>query len=329
MLFENLTSLIDGELLNEPSIASFSKIVFDAKKVKRGDLFFGSFKEIDEALENGAYGIVSTKIKVKDDEIAWIKVKDIQSAKIKLLRYFILKDGLSVVKFSTVEAELAKSISLNKNILYIDSDINSAIKDLDTNHDLNLIAFINDDIYSKIELEEQSIELKYKITVQKATTFLTTFIYGDNLFKEIKISELFVRELERVLNLFDTFDIKYHIQKLNFINHFKPLFLDSSFKILNFGQSRKVFILEFKKELLEREILYVKEKASWAKIALLLPQDIKYTKKIDIDIKYFKNYADIKKQNIFYYNFVIMLDVEQKFEKYLQKNDNDIKNRLF
>jgi len=328
MLFENLTALIDGELLNEPSIASFSTIAFEAKKVKRGDLYFGDSSGIEEALSNGAYGIVSNRIKIKDSEIAWIKVKNLEDAKLKLLRYFLVKDDFFIVLLDSVKADIAKQIEVSKKILYID-DVEEAINLLSSSSDYELIAFLNENAFKKMELVSYEVDIKNHIDIQKATNFLTTFIYRDSLYKDIKLPKLFFDEFEYILNLFDKMHLEYFISKLSFLTHFKPLFVDSSFKLLPFGQSRKVIILESEKKLLKREAEYLKQSSPWAKIALLLPFDIKYNEKVDIDIKYFKNYADIKKQNIFYYNFVIMLDVEQRYEKYLQKSNNDIKNRLF
>jgi len=328
MLFENLVSLIDGKLLNEPSISSFSSIAFDAKKLKRGDLYFGEKESIDEALENGAYGVVSTAVKVKDKEIAWIKVKDVYAAKLKLLRYFIVKENLYVISLDSIKTEFAKTLQNDRDLLFINENIDDSIKLLNSYHDYKLVIFNNKKLYDNMELDSYKVEIFNTIQIQKSTNFLTTFIYHDRLYKDMKISELFKGELEYVLNLFDSLDIEYNLLKLNFISHFKPLFLDSSFKVLPFGQSRKVVILEKEQSLLEREIKFLKEKASWAKLLLLLSKDIKCNIK-DIDIKYYKNYADVKKQNIFYYNFVIMLDLEERFEKYLLKTDNSTINSLF
>ena len=328
MLFENLVSLIDGKLLNEPSIISFSNIVFDAKKVKRGDIYFGESKGIDEALKNEAYGIVSTSSKIKDNEIAWIKVKSIKNSKLKLLRYFIIKESANTLYVDCVKADIIKSISGCKEIFFIE-DIDEAIRVLSLNSNYKIIFFLDEKLLKSMELENFKVDIFSQVIVQKATIFLTTFIYHDRLHKDVKISELFISELEHVLNLFDALNIEYSLEKLNFISHFKPLFLDSAYRILNFGQSMKVIILESKKELLKRELEFLKEKAPWAKIALLLPENIKYHDENGIDIKYFKDFDDIKKVNIFNYNFVIMLDIEQKFLEYLLKASSDIKNSLF
>ena len=329
MLFENLTSLIDGELLNEPSIASFTNIVFESKKVKRGDLYFGPVKGIDEALKNGAYGIVSTTSNIKDDEIAWIKIKNIKVAYLKLLRYLILKDDSYVLYLDCIKSEILKNITNAKEIFFIDSDIQEAIKSLNSDKKYDLIVFEDKKVFDDLEIVSLEVEIINAIKIQKATNFLMTFIYKESLYKDIKLPALFAKDLEFVLNLCDLLSFEYFVDKLTFLSHFKPVFLDSYFRVLPFGSSRKVIILENKKELLKREIEFIKSNSPWAKIALLLPKNIKYNEKIDIDIKYFKNFADIKKENIFYYNFVIMLDTESKFENYLQKYDNENKNKLF
>ncbi len=328
MLFENLVSLIDGELKNKPSITSFSKVVFDPKKVKRGDLYFGESSGIDEALENGAYGVVSNRFRVKDKETAWIKVKNLDEAKLKYLRYLVIKNDSHVVYLDSVESEISKEIELEK-CYYIGTDIDRAIFELSVKDEENLIIFTDIDIFKKLELISFEVVLKNHIEVIKSTVFLTTFLYRQSLYKDIKIPLLFKSELEKVLNLFDVLQVDYAVEKLCFISHFKPLFLDSYFKLLAFGQSTKVVIIEPDIQLIEREIEYVKNFASWAKVLLLVSQELKLLKKIDIDIKYFKNYIDIKKLNIFNYNFVIMIDNKGGFEKYLHKADKEIKNTLF
>jgi len=328
MLFENLVSLLDGELKNKPSISSFHKIVFDSKKVKRGDLYFGDSKGIDEALQNGAYGIVSNRFRVKDKEIAWIKVKNLDEAKLKYLRYLVIKNDSHVIYLNSVESEISKTIELEK-CYYIDSDIDKAILELNIKDEENLIVFTDREIFKKLELISFEVVIKNSIEVIKSTIFLTTFLYRQSLYKDIKFPLVFKSELEKVLNLFDELKVEYSVEKLHFISHFRPLFLDSYFKLLPFGQSTKVLILEPSKEFISREIKYIKVSASWAKVLLLMPHDIKLSEKIDIDIKYFKNYADIRKLNIFNYNFVIMIDIENRYEKYLQKTEKEIKNTLF
>ena len=72
MRLENLLALTHGKLISEPFVNSFENIVFDARSVKRGDLFMAfDDRSIEEAIFNGAYGILFDKpTQITDSEIA-------------------------------------------------------------------------------------------------------------------------------------------------------------------------------------------------------------------------------------------------------------------
>ncbi len=328
MQFINLTSLIDGKLLNEPSILSFSNISFDAKKIKIGELYIGD-DDIELAIKNGAYGIVSESFKITDNEIAWIKVDDLESAKLKLLRYLVLKSSKDYFFLSPVEYEIFKQIVEQKEFFFIKDDIQKAIIEIFKKDKSNTIIFLNENIYNKLSLEKKRVDILEKIDVRKNTIFLTSFTYKGRLYKDFKLPRLFVDKLESLLNLLDFYNFEYQLQRLNFITHFKPIFIDKNFKIVSFGNSSKVVILENKKDFLNQEIKYLKKNAPWAKILLILPSSIKDFKKEDIDIYYYESYEDIFKKNIFYYNYAIMFDSKNGFEEFLSYKNSNIKDTLF
>jgi len=91
MRIETLKSLIGAKLLNSPAVTSIEKIVFEAKKVHRGDLFFAyDYDDIAQAVQNGAYAIVVDRVaEVTDKEIAWLRVDSLKDSSIKLLRYHV------------------------------------------------------------------------------------------------------------------------------------------------------------------------------------------------------------------------------------------------
>ena len=328
MLFENLVSLIDGKLLNQPSISSFSEIVFDAKKVGIGSLFFGDSEDIDLALQNGAYGIVSDKMRVKDKEIAWIKVKDIDDAKLKLLRYFIIHHDSYLLFFDSIELELAKMLYHDKDILYI-SDIQKAIKTFEANKKYKIVVVSDETLFKKLNLPQYEIVLKHHLTFYKWTNFVSTFTYRENLYKDVKFSAIFQDKLERVLNCFDNFELEYKLERVGFLKHFKPIFLDKDFRVVGFGQSRKVFIVESEEKYFDDEIDFLLKNSSWAKIAVLLPKKSKLKVEDMDDVFYYKSYDDILKLDLFRYNFVIMIDHKVGFENFLDKINSDIKDTLF
>ena len=94
MKIEDILNLTEGTLSNTPKVQAIESATVFPSKVDHGDLFFSSNQEeIDKAIENGAYAIVydDENIVRHDEEIAWIKVSNIQLAAFKLIRYVVIK----------------------------------------------------------------------------------------------------------------------------------------------------------------------------------------------------------------------------------------------
>ena len=89
MQISSILDIVDGSLLNSPSISFIYSIKTNSKKVKEGDLFIvKDLNDIEIAIKNGAFAIIlETNSPILDNEIAWIKVKNIDDCIIKLIRY--------------------------------------------------------------------------------------------------------------------------------------------------------------------------------------------------------------------------------------------------
>ena len=87
MRIDTIVNLVDGELVNSGYISEINQFSNNLKKVKRENLFISNdIEEIKEAIKKGAYGVLFSKdINIIDDEIAWIKVDNIQDALFRLL----------------------------------------------------------------------------------------------------------------------------------------------------------------------------------------------------------------------------------------------------
>jgi ferrochelatase len=85
----SILDIIDGKLLNSPSISFIYSIKTNAKKVKEGDLFIAKdLNDIELAIKNSAFAIiVEENHPIIDNEIAWIKVTSLETTVIKLIRY--------------------------------------------------------------------------------------------------------------------------------------------------------------------------------------------------------------------------------------------------
>lgn len=278
MRLENVVALTLGELINTPYVSEFNHIVFEAKHVKRGDLFI-AFDEmtIDEAIFNGAYGIIFSKpTQISDNEIAWIKVQNLEDALKRVLRFRLIDKNINVFSCNEIILKLAMQVITEPNFIALNGDIKSIYRDLEDMADDGVVLFSPDitteDIFTNVKpLPTNIIQ---KIDVVEQTLFESSFIY-DNIFYERQlISPFFIPYLEQLLHLFKSLRINFRLRKFTPIDHFEAVFTNKNFEIKEFGTSDKVLIFEKSDSFVKNEIEYLKKQAYWAKVLYVLPQKI-------------------------------------------------------
>ncbi len=305
MRLENTLALTHGELINTPFVNSFNNIVFDAKAVRRGDLFI-AFDEsaIEDAIFNGAYGVVFDKpTQITDSEIAWIKVKDLEDAIKRLLRFKLIDKEISVYACDEIILKLALQVVTEANFIALAGDIKSIFKELSDVQNGSIVLFsptlTSPDLFTNIK--EMPKNKAQNINIIEQTLFETSFIY-DNIFYERQlVSPFFMPYLEQLLFLFKILKINFRLRKFTPIDHFEAVFTNKNFEIKDFGTSDKVLIFEKNSSLIENEISFLQKQATWAKIIYIIP----FTCKQSLDAETLDN------ENIFIY-----------------KNKNEIRNIL-
>jgi ferrochelatase len=314
MSFDNLIKIIDGTLLNSPSISKFEAIETNAKKTKWGDLFIAINKEdIDLALQNGAYGVLCDyDTPIKDDEIAWIRVLDIKESLKKLLRFKLLKKSLNFLYLTPIEKEIAKSITKKSDILFLEQDLIENFKKL-INADENSIIISTDkeilkDIYPSFKsLQKEKFN---KIQIIYKTLFFTSFIHNDKYYENLKFPPIYINELSKVLSFLQKHEVPYNLNYVKLENHFREIFITDKFKIRNFGESEHVIIVEDSNDKVDRALSYIRENAPWAN-----------STKITLD-----KLTDL---NIDKFNFILIKANYNKVIKFLEKFSLKIDNSLF
>ena len=275
MRLENVLALTHGSLVNEPFVSTFTNVVFQAKAIKRGDLFM-AFDEtaIDDAILNGAYGIVFCKpTQISDSEIAWIKVQSIEDALKRLLRFKLIEKNLVVYECNEIVLKLALQVVTEPRFIALHGDIKNIFNLLWDAEEATTVLFcptlINRDIFTKtIELSETSFT---HINIIEQTLFETSFIYDDVFYERQLISPFFMPYLEILLNLFKNLKINYRLRKFIPIDHFEAVFTNKKFEVKEFGTSDKVLIFEKKCSLVSSEINFLQREATWAKIVYVMP----------------------------------------------------------
>lgn len=319
MRLENILALTHGELINSPFVSDFNHIVFEAKHVKRGDLFIAyDENSIDEAIFNGAYGIIFNKpTQISDNEIAWIKVKDLDQSLKRLLRFKLIDKNIVVYETNEIVLKLALQVVTETNFLALNGDIKSIFRSLEDMQDGGTVLFCpkitSSDIFTKIKpLPTNVVE---PINVVEQTLFESSFIY-DNIFYERQlISPFFIPYLEQLLHLFKSLKINFRLRKFTPIDHFEAVFTNKNFEIKEFGTSDKVLIFEQSESFVKSEIEYLHKQAYWARILYVLPESNFQTLDADFiqtyNIETYKNKNEIRnilKQHSFHFALIIGAD---------------------
>jgi len=278
MRLENTVALINGNVVNSPFVSNFENVVLDAKAVKRGDLFTAFDEDdIEEAIVNGAYGIIFHKpTQITDSEIAWIKVKSLEESLVRLLRFQLLEKEISVYSCDEIVLKLALQVVTESRFITLHGDIKTVFKTLSNIDAKSTILFCpaltTSDIFTDIkEIPKSSLS---DINIVEQTLFETSFIYDNVFYERQLISPFFIPYLERLLSLFKKLKVNFRLRKFTPIEHFEAVFTNKNFEIKEFGTSDKVLIFEKNSALVEDEMLFLQKHSAWAKTIYIVPANI-------------------------------------------------------
>ncbi|MDD2789326.1 MAG: hypothetical protein PHU40_01545 [Sulfurimonas sp.] len=279
MRLENVLALTNAKLINKPFVNSFENIVFEAKHVKRGDLFLAfDESEIESAILNGAYGIIFDKpVQISDSEIAWIKVEEIEDALKRLLRFRLIEKEVTTYECNEIILKLALQVITEPNFIVVNSDMQNISKMLWNCEQKSTLLFCpalcSSDIFT--DVKQITTNPLHSISVVEQTLFETSFIYDDIFYERQLLSPFFIPYLEELLHLFTTLKVNYRLRKFTQIDHFQAVFTNKNFEIKEFGTSDKVLIFEKNAKLVFSEIVFLQENASWAKIISIVPSTMR------------------------------------------------------
>ena len=314
MRLENVLALTNANLINEPFVKQFTNIVFDENRVKRGDLFIAFDEEaIETAIFNGAYGVMFDRpTQISDNEIAWIKVDNIEKALKRLLRFRLIEKDITVYECNEIILKLSLQIMTESNFIVLDGDIESITKELWDLEGPHILLFspllVSKDIFTDIKSIPSSRE---PISIMEQTLFETSFIYDDVFYERQLISPFFIPYLSQLLYLFKILKINFRLKKFNSIGHFEAVFTNKNFEIKEFGTSDKVIIFEKNCSVVKDEINYLQKQATWAKTIFLVPflhtDNFEYVENLVI-YKHENEILNILKQNHFHFALIVGVD---------------------
>ena len=320
MKISSIVDIVDGELLNSPSISFINNISSDANKVKTSDMFIAkNIEDLKIALQNGAYAVIFEKdFEVIDNEIAFIKVKNLELALLKIVRY-----KLSTLKiksyFCTDETfDMLKLYQNNhtKPIFLISKNIEKAFKFIDYIKDGDILISKNKKLLESIypdskEFEKKLDENSIKNLI-KHSLFELSFSYKDIYFSKLRLSKIY---LNSFLNIYDFFKGNIDISKLKLYSNFKAIFIDKDFQPIESGKSDSFIICQTNKNLIPIEITYLKNEFRYAKTIFVSKYKISFLdEKEQIIINNIEDLKNILKNLKFNCVYLIGFTNQESFE---------------
>jgi ferrochelatase len=278
MKIEDILNLTEGTLSNAPKVQAIEAATVYYSKVDHGDLFFSSNQEeIDKAIENGAYAIVydDDNIVREDDEIAWIKVSDIQLAAFKLIRYVIIKKEAQFFLLSEHELTFLKMILLHKNnISFVSNDWRKAFEQI-LNSDSTLFVGTNKELMQLIKPDIEKLEREVEGYPISDTLFRTTFKVGGYVYQEKELIPFHLEYLLRVVDFCDKRELPYSVDRIKYTKHFMPVFIDLKLKSTRPSNSDRVAIFTDNLPDIAKAREYVMRSNMWVKSIVLTPPKTK------------------------------------------------------
>ncbi|MGJ0360510.1 peptidoglycan synthetase [Aliarcobacter cryaerophilus] len=320
MKISSIVDIVDGELLNSPSISFINNISSDANKVKTSDMFIAkNIEDLKIALQNGAYAVIFEKdFEVIDNEIAFIKVKNLELALLKIVRY-----KLSTLKiksyFCTDETfDMLKLYQNNhtKPIFLISKNIEKVFKFIDDIKDGDILISKNKKLLESIypdskEFEKKLDENSIKNLI-KHSLFELSFSYKDIYFSKLRLSKIY---LNSFLNIYDFFKGNIDISKLKLYSNFKAIFIDKDFQPIESGKSDSFIICQTNKNLIPIEIAYLKNEFKYAKTIFISKYKISFLdEKEQIIINNIEDLKNILKNLKFNCVYLIGFTNQESFE---------------
>lgn len=325
MKIDNLVRIIDGKLSTTPPIDAFATICLELSRVSHGDLFIdatASRESIHQALEKGAYAIITTLPFInEDEECAWIEVNSIERMLIKLLRYTITQKSLDITLLSPMQEALLEMLQLfPRSIKRLRGDLLMMTKTLLNAKEEERFCLSDTALAHHIAPVATRIEKRLHVkppSVSKGL-FLSSFWYQERYYVDQKIASLFVSELLDLLHFCDQHGIAYTLEHLGFCEHFYPQYITHALCKKEFGTSDKVIIFEPLATLLPTLLDYMHHETS--KLILCIPREHHTDLSFEGETIWFDTIEDLAKtlsQSTFTY--ALILGERESFESLFMK----------
>lgn len=272
MKVNEVVEITKGKLLTSPTITELSGFISCVDRITKGDVFIAQDPlEIPKAIESGAYGIiVQGDVQSSDEEVAWIEVEDMTECLIRLIRYKLLAQSVSLLALSPIQEAIAKEIITDSRVAFCDGGLGEFLEILN-DKSVSFVVAHNDEILNLSFEVTHPHKPKDKPFILLSHTLFDMSIFYSSAHYRLNLPKIFSSDLGAVLNLCTNKSIEISLDKFTHIPYFKPNFLNSAGKIIEYGQASKVAIAEEDIEQFKKYMAYIANNATWGKILFLVP----------------------------------------------------------
>jgi ferrochelatase len=323
----SILDIIDGKLLNSPSISFIYSFKTNVSKVKEGDLFIAyNLDDVQIAIDKGAFAIITQNVyPITDKEIAWIRTDNLDFSLIKLIRYKFAHFNLSAFYCKDISYEFIKTLSSlsSKNIKLLPKEIKNFVSCIDDINDETIIVSNDTKVLNKIYPNNSDFEKENFLisNLVEHSMFEVSFTYKDNYFQRIKIPSIYIEEFLRVYTFLDIKE--FDDSRLKNFNFFKPMFLDKNLDIVEFGKSDKFIISQNKISLIKKETNYLKSKFTYGKIIYITSSYINLLPKDQIILEELSEIKHILKNQLFNALYIVGFKYED-IQQTLLKEEKEL-----
>lgn len=274
MQISALADIVEGELLNDPSISFITQTHTTPTKINDGDAFFATSRceeDIKVAISKGAFAIICDfEPNIIDNEIAWIEVDNIKKAITNMLRYQLLKHRISFIQVDKIFYHLLQILRAKEmqGIIVLGDNIIDDFEVLNQVNEDKVIFGTDAGILNSISPNIAAMDVKpYDVkNLTSNSLFETTFSYKDKYFDKIKIPLIYVNHL---LKLLEVFEYKLDPKRLSHFDLFEPIFVNKSNQVVPFGQTNRFIIANKDSDIYTTEIEYLKEHYCYASLKIV------------------------------------------------------------
>ncbi|BDY13932.1 hypothetical protein [Hydrogenimonas cancrithermarum] len=277
MRLENVLAVTGGKLLNAPSISRFDAVALTLKKVTRGALFVArSSEEIAQAIAQGAYGIITDKPVVpEDEEIAWILVDDISCTLPKLLRLWLMVNPRTIFFVSKEVMEFLYHISFDSAVLLLDGESARMSAQIFASSQKQTILCDDRLFLEHIGVGPRRIEPEpVDAEIVSQTLFETSFILKEKYYERLPLVPCMMASFLDAVGTLQTLNAPFTLTHLEYTPSFEPIFVDAKGFRRDFGESDRVLL--FADSRLGCRCLTQFDRVRWTRCSLYIPTQIKF-----------------------------------------------------